>query len=107
MPAHYNWSPRGCIFVGGYWDYPVVQRGLLFAPVYFTPGVYAQAGFSYSPYLAINVGVFSDHLFLRPSYQHYYFGDYYAPQYNQAGFYAAFSFQSSHRGYDPFYAHQH
>jgi hypothetical protein len=54
----------------------------------------------------INLDVFSDHLFLRPRYQHYYFGDYYAPSYHRGGFYASFSFQSSRHGYDPFYSHQ-
>jgi hypothetical protein len=43
---------------------------------------------------------------LRPSYCHYYFGDYYAPSYLQIGFYASFSFQSSRHGYDPIYSHQ-
>jgi len=54
----------------------------------------------------IDLGVFSDHLFLRPRYSHYYFGDYYAAGYSRGGFYAAFSFQSGRHGYDPIYAHQ-
>jgi hypothetical protein len=106
MPAHYLWTPRGFIFVGGFWDYPVTRRGILFAPVYFNAGVYSRPGYYYSPAIVINLGVFSDHLFLRPRYSHYYFGDYYAPSYYQAGFYASFSFQSSHYGYDPIYSHQ-
>ncbi len=106
MPAHYVWTPRGYIFVGGFWDYPVERRGLLFAPVYFEAGVYARRGYFYSPTIVIDLGVFSDHLFLRPSYQHYYFGDYYAASYVQGGFYASFSFQSSRSGYDPIYSHQ-
>lgn len=106
MPAHYVWTPRGHIFVGGYWDYPVARRGLLFAPVYFESGLYARRGFFYSPTIVINLGVFSDHLFLRPRYGHYYFGDYYAPSYSLGGFYASFSFQSSRYGYDPIYSHQ-
>jgi hypothetical protein len=105
-PAHYVWTPRGYIFVGGFWDYPVERRGLLFAPVYFEAGVYARRGYFYSPTIVIDLGVFSDHLFLRPSYSHYYFGDYYAASYYQGGFYASFSFQSSRYGYDPIYSHQ-
>ncbi len=105
-PAHYVWTPRGCIFVGGYWDYPVERRGVLFAPVYFEAGVYSRHGYFYSPSIVINLGVFSDHLFLRPRYQHYYFGDYYAASYSQGGFYASFSFQSGHHGYDPIYSHE-
>ena len=60
----------------------------------------------YSPTIVIDLGVFSDHLFLRPRYHHYYFGDYYAASYYQGGFYASFSFQSSRYGYDPIYSHQ-
>ena len=106
IPAHYVWTPRGYIFVGGFWDYSVERRGILFAPVYFEAGVYSRRGYFYSPTIVINLGVFTDHLFLRPRYQHYYFGDYYAPSYNQGGFYASYSFQSSRYGYDPVYSHQ-
>jgi WXXGXW repeat (2 copies) len=105
-PAHYVWTPRGCIFVGGFWDYPVARRGVLFAPVYFDAGVYARRGYFYSPRIVIDLDVFSAYLFLRPRYQHYYFGDYYAASYVQGGFYASFSFQSSRYGYDPIYSHQ-
>jgi hypothetical protein len=106
MPAHYVWTPRGHIFVGGYWDYPIQRRGIVFAPVYFESSYYARRGYVYSPRIVISLGVFSDHLFLRPSYSHYYFGDYYAPSYYQGGFYASFSFQSRRHGYDPFYSRQ-
>jgi hypothetical protein len=106
IPAHYVWTPRGYLFVGGFWDYSVERRGVLFAPVYFESGVYSRRGYYYSPMITIELSVFSDHLFLRPRYHHYYFGDYYAPSYYQGGFYASFSFQSSRYGYDPFYSHQ-
>jgi len=56
--------------------------------------------------IAIDLGVFTDHLFLRPRYDHYYFGDYYAASYAQGGFYASFSFQSGRYGYDPIFSHQ-
>ena len=87
IPAHYVWAPRGYVFVDGYWDYSIGRRGVLFAPVYFNAGVYARRGFSYSPTTVIDLGVFADHLFLRPRYQHYYFGDYYAANYRSAGSY--------------------
>ncbi|MDD5260797.1 MAG: hypothetical protein PHD76_03015 [Methylacidiphilales bacterium] len=105
-PAHYVWTPRGYIFVGGFWDYPVERRGVLFAPVYFESGIYSRHGYSYSPSIVIDLGVFRDHLFLRPRYSHYYFGDYYAVSYQQGGFFASFSFGSSRDGYDPIFSHQ-
>jgi len=107
IPAHYVWSPRGYLFVDGYYDYTVARRGVLFAPVYFNSNIYSQRGFSYRPVTVINPAVFSSHLFLRPSYGHYYFGDYYGSNYASNGFSPWFSFFSSRSGYDPFYAQQH
>lgn len=106
VPAHYVWAPRGYVFVDGYWDYSIARRGVLFAPVYFSAGVYSRPGFSYSPTFMINPAVFGAHLFLRPQYQHYYFGDYYAANYQTAGYYPSYSYNSGRYGYDPIYAHE-
>lgn len=105
-PSHYQYSPRGYVFVNGYYDYSLARRGVLFAPVYFNSSVYSQQGFSYSPAMAISLAVFSNQLFLRPNYGHYYFGDYYGSSYSGAGYYPWFSFNSGGYGYDPFYAQQ-
>ncbi len=106
IPAHYVCSPRGYVFVNGYYDYSVTRRGVLFAPVYLNAGVYSRQGYSYSPSTVINLGLFTAHLFSRPQYQHYYFGDYYANNYSAGGYYPWFSYGSSGYGYDPFYARQ-
>jgi len=106
VPAHYVWSPRGYVFVDGYWDYSINRRGVLFAPVEFSAGVYARPGFSYSPSTVIDLGVFANFLFLRPRYQHYYFGDYYAANYQANGFYPAYSYNSGRFGYDPIFANE-
>jgi hypothetical protein len=105
-PAYYAWAPRGYVFVDGYWDYSVARRGILFAPVYFNSSVYSRPGYFYSPNTVINPAVFISQLFLRPNYQHYYFGDYYAASYSSAGYYPWYSYNSSRYGYDPIYAHQ-
>jgi hypothetical protein len=105
IPAHYVGTPRGYVFVDGYWDYSFNRRGVLFAPVMFDAGVYSQAGFTYSPFYAINAAAFFGNLFLRPSYGHYYFGDYYAANYEGMGFYPSYAYHN-HQGYDPFYAQQ-
>ena len=86
VPAYYVWSPRGYVFVDGYWDYAINRRGLAFAPAFISPQVYGQPGFVFSPLIAINPLVFGTHLFLRPGYGHYYFGNYYSPGYANAGF---------------------
>jgi hypothetical protein len=106
MPAHYVWTPRGYIFVGGYWDFAVGFRGVLFAPVAFGFGVSFGSGFYFTPSFMIDVRIFSDCLFLRPGYHHYYFGDYYAARYYQRGIFPWFSPHTRHHGYDPIYAHQ-
>ena len=105
VPATYIWTPRGYIFVDGYWDYDIPRRGVVFAPVYFHRPVYAVAGYRYSPSLVISLSLFTDHLFLRPSYRHYYFGDYYASGYRTRGYYSCFNYHNSRRGYEPVYAY--
>ena len=105
-PAYTQWTPRGYISVGGYYDYSVARRGVLFAPVYMNSSVYSQQGFTYSPAMAISMAVFGNQLFLRPSYGHYYFGDYYGSNYSGAGYQPWFAFNSGRLGYDPFYAQQ-
>ena len=106
VPAHYVWAPRGYVFVDGYWDYSIGRRGVLFAPVYLDASVYTRPGFSYSPSTAVDLGAFVSHLFLRPRYQHYYFGDYYATNYRSAGFLPWFSINTGRSAYDPIYTHQ-
>ncbi len=77
VPAHYVWTPSGCLFVDGYWDRPIERRGLLFAPVYFQQPVYRQPNFVFIPTIVIAAAALTLDLFVRPSYNHYYFGDYY------------------------------
>lgn len=107
VPAYYVWTPHGHIFVEGFWDYTVQRRGMLYAPVYIQSRAYGRRGYSYSPRIVINLGLFTDNLFMRPRYSHYYFGDYYAPRYSDSGFYFSFSWHSDRYGYDPFYSHRH
>ncbi|HMP78147.1 MAG TPA: hypothetical protein PKD54_01725 [Pirellulaceae bacterium] len=106
VPARYVWTPRGYVYVDGYYDYNVDRRGVLYAPVYFRSNVYTQHGYSYSPVTVINPSVFMNHLFLRPNYGHYYFGDYYSATYATRGFTPWFSYHTTYSGYDPFYAQQ-
>ena len=103
-PSYYRWTHRGYVYVDGYWDYPVVNRGVLFAPVRFQRHYYAQPGFSYTPFTAILTTVFSDSLFVRPNYCHYYFGDYYDPGYRNR-YYASHDYGWRNRGYEPIFAY--
>jgi hypothetical protein len=86
VPAHYVWTPGGYVFVDGFWDFPLVRRGVMFAPVYFATPIYRRPRFRYSPAIVIDAGLLTVNFFARPSYCHYYFGDYYDPSYSRWGF---------------------
>ncbi len=104
QPSHYQWTRRGYVYVDGYWDYNLARRGVLFAPVRFPREVYARPGYRYTPSMVIAVGAFLNHLFVRPSYGHYYFGDYYDPGYQTAGYVSLFNYHTDRHGHDPIYA---
>ncbi|RIK77434.1 MAG: hypothetical protein DCC68_17390 [Planctomycetota bacterium] len=103
IPHRYVWTPRGAIFTAGFWDYfPLVRRGFLFSPVYFHRPIYRDRGFYYTPSVAINLGGLHLHLFARPRYHHYFFGDYYHSRYDRLGFYPWYAYRSW-GGYDPLF----
>ncbi len=105
MPASYCWSPYGWAYMPGYWDYPLMGRGLAFAPVYFGGGLLGPR-FGYTPTVAIDTGILSMYLFTRPSYYHYYFGDYFAPTYDRIGIFPWFGVGSyGGYAYDPLFSY--
>ncbi|MFL5246107.1 MAG: YXWGXW repeat-containing protein [Gemmataceae bacterium] len=103
VPAHYQWTPGGYVFVGGYWDVAVARRGVLYAPVYVSAGV-VGASFVYTPAYAVPDTVVVDALFVRPSYCHYYYGDYYEVRYRDSGFTSCVVYSRSH--YDSIVVYQ-
>jgi hypothetical protein len=84
--SRYAWTPAGSVFVSGYWDYPLEDRGMLFAPVVFSQPLWRTPGWYYRPHFCLNFGGLLASLFCRPRYCSYYFGDYYAPGYARLGF---------------------
>jgi len=103
IPAHYQYTPRGVVYVGGYWDYALAGRGFLLAPVYFTRPIYLQPGYVYRPNSLIELGLITASLFIQPRYRHYYYGNYFGPNYYDRGFYPWYSYNSKFRGYDPLF----
>jgi hypothetical protein len=101
IPEHYVWTPRGAIYVSGYWDLPFSARGTLFAPVSFRGSADLGDNFRYTPAEVIDVGKIFLHLFARPDYQHYYFGDYYGDEYVKLGIRPWYEFHTAKLGYDP------
>ena len=106
IAAHYQWTPQGYVFIDGRWDYPLDGRGMLFAPVAFTSPVYQQTGYVYDPGYLIDSEMLADNLFVDPKYQDYCFGDYYGPQYQQAGIYPWYSVGTGGYLYDPVFVYQ-
>src|SRR5205814_6457884 len=86
IAPRYIWTPAGYIFVDGYWDYPLEDRGLLFAPVAFNRPLWLDPAWCYRPRFVVSIGAVLDSLFLRPGSCHYYFGDFYGPAYARLGF---------------------
>jgi hypothetical protein len=85
-PARYCWTPRGCVFVDGYWDGPLGARGVLTAPVYFPRPFAWRPGWSYQPGYAVLPSALVGNLWVRPAWNSYCFGDYYGPRYQRLGY---------------------
>jgi len=85
-PAHYIWTPAGCLFVDGYWDHPFDRRGLLFAPALINREVFLAARRPFVPFDVVNPDFLLGALFVRPAFGHYYFGDYFEPRFAKLGF---------------------
>jgi hypothetical protein len=82
VPAHYAWAPAGYLLVAGYWDYPLEQRGVLFAPVVFSQPLWQQPGWVYRPAYVVDTAPLLGALFIGPRWGSYYFGNFYG----RAGF---------------------
>ncbi len=68
IPAHFVWTPGGYLFVEGYWDMPLANRGLMFAPVYYAQPVYLQPAYVYTPSITIAAPGLMANLFVQPNY---------------------------------------
>ena len=103
VPARYVFTPAGFIFVDGYFDYELAQRGVLFAPVIFRRGFVAP-GFVFTPSVVLNTHRLTEFLFVNSPCGCYCFGDYFGASHVQAGIFPWFAFHMSSLGYDPFFA---
>ena len=106
VPPCYHATPGGYVFTDGYWDYPLAIRGVLFAPVRFThirAVEVIRPVFRFTPSVVIVSSGLVEHLFCRPSFGHYYFGDYYEPAFVDRGFIWWAGFGLNSRGFDPLF----
>jgi hypothetical protein len=104
VPACYQWTPAGCVFVDGYWDLPLTGRGLCFAPILVQPNVLVS-GWSYTPQYCIQPDFLLGCLFVRPSHRHWYFGDYFGERFRREGFVPWVVYQPAPRTFSPSYAY--
>jgi hypothetical protein len=104
-PPCYSWTPAGCTYVNGYWDYPLADRGLLFAPVSFNQPLWENPGWSYHPNCVFQVGGLLSALFCRPDCCSYYYGNYFSPAYARLGFQPWCNYGWRGFGYDPLFNH--
>jgi hypothetical protein len=110
VPARWVWTPAGFVYCPGFWDYRMGYRGQMFAPIYFTTPVYAQPGWVYRPWCTIPTNNLFIHLWIRPRWGCYYFGNYYGAQFASRGFvpWANLTVVTRQRYiYDPFYTYAH
>jgi hypothetical protein len=87
QPACYIHSPRGYVYVSGYWDYEPSIRGDLYAPIAFQSPVYTQPNYYFLPrYRLARTASLLLHVFVRPGYPRYFYGNFYGPQYASIGY---------------------
>jgi hypothetical protein len=86
VAPRYNWTPIGYTYNDGYWDYPLEDCGLLFAPVYFHQPFWNTAGWFWRPWHVVNFGLIYDSCFTHHGFSHFYFGNYYGSRYHGLGY---------------------
>ncbi len=87
QPSCYVATPRGHVYVSGYWDYEPTVRGTPYASVYLPPSLYQAASFRFFPRYRIgNSSAFLLQLFIRNGYPCYYYGDLYGNDFLGLGF---------------------
>jgi hypothetical protein len=102
-PARYVWTPLGCLFIDGHWDLALERRGLLFAPVHFRHGLWAQPGWRFRPRHLVLESALVGALFVNPSRGCYFFGDYFDRRYSRRGFIPWVDFRIGRRVADPLF----
>lgn len=102
---HYNYTPRGAVYVDGYWDYPFEDRGTLYAPVTFSQPWWNDPGWYYQPCYPLGWGGGGPwgSMFVGLGWGHYYCGDYFAPYWGRFGYRPWYNYCA--RNYDPLFAY--
>ena len=100
VPPEYLPCQDGSLYVPGYWDYPLEDRGLLFAPVAFGGSPWIDnPGWCYRPSFTVGLNGLFGSLFNRANTGSYYYGNYYGNGYRAQGYRPWTNY--GRRGYDP------
>jgi hypothetical protein len=102
--ARYVNTPAGSLFAEGYWDLPVEERGLLFSPVVF-PNAAVGRSIEYLPRYVVGAAGLLGALFVNSRTSQYYFGDYFEPRYQQAGYIPWMQYRVRDVGVNPLYGY--
>lgn len=86
VSSRYTWTPSGYLYCDGYWDYPLEDRGLLFAPVYFHRPFWHTRDWFWQPSHVVSFGLIYDSCFTHYGFSHLYFGNYYGARYHGYGY---------------------
>jgi hypothetical protein len=79
IPASYRRTRAGYIYVPGYWDMPLLSRGLIYAPVKFR--VVAGRRIVYQPVYVMEPDFLLSALFVKKGTRTFYFGNWFEPVY--------------------------
>jgi hypothetical protein len=85
VPPRYLRAPGGCLFVKGFWDFPLQDRGLLFAPCRINPKWLARR-WTHVPNFVVNPDCLLGALFVRPTAHAFFFGDFFDNRWAKQGF---------------------
>lgn len=96
---HYVQTADGAVFISGFWDRPITQRGVLFAPLQVQNIDRLHSATEITPNVIVNTSRMMLHLFVAPDRQHYLFGDFHAADFASAGIRPWF--EKTGMGHDP------
>jgi hypothetical protein len=104
-PAEYTWTPGGSVYNSGYWDYPLEDRGLCFAPVYFNDSWWDNGGGYYSPYWFLGHRHLLSALFFGSRWGWFFFGNWWGHHGWGRGFYPWYGWgRGGYNGLHGYYA---
>jgi hypothetical protein len=112
-PENQNWvwhgpqllhTPTGALFVPGYWDHPLTECGIVFAPLQLAPKSLV-AGLAANSTVVIDLQRAAMHLFVDPASHQYMFGNLYGAVGAKAGLISwAHAFQNG-QYFDPLFSY--